>query len=39
MKCGDPTYEKEIDSKVDNLIESLPKIDDKSDEIVLTFYH
>ena len=38
MRCGDPNYEKQIDSKVDQLIETLPKLQDCTDEIQLTFY-
>jgi hypothetical protein len=33
MKCGDQTYERQIDSKIDAMIESLPKLQDQKEDV------
>jgi len=36
MRCGEETYEKQIDQKVEQMLENIPR--NKEDEINLTFY-
>ena len=39
MKCGDQTYEYQIDFKVDQLMDVLQKQSEKADELVVSFFH